>query len=176
MSVNVKNGVLSTAERQGVEWLAARRKWEHVTVLKSTSAPYDIEVVFGIHSMQFMRECLREFFDMGIFGTGVGYKTSEFVAGLPAPAVRMEFDRVLKLAESKPLFSRELISAVWATWGDISPDAGRCSNAEAIELVLDADRLSTFGYKAAYNELNWLDARFGYERVSKALAREVRLV
>lgn len=162
---------LSQVERQGIEWLAARRQWKAVTVQRRPSGkPFDL--LLGTHV--FMEECLFEFWRMGIFG--IGRDSGAFIYLLPPATLRNEFNRVLKLAASKPLFSRELVSAVWSVWGDVNPDMGRCSNAEAIETVLDADRLTTFGHKQADDEVSWLIDRFGYERVAAALAREIRLV
>lgn len=53
------------------------------------------------------------------------------------------------------------------------------NNSEAIELCLDADRMSMFGGeggKRADAELDALTAMFGYEKVDKVLCQKVRLV
>lgn len=163
---------LSPIELEAVSWLLARREQCGCVVKRRES-----RTVFDllVDEKWFMAECLREFNAMGIFA--MGYHGPSFIDSLPPVTVRQEFDRVLKLAAHKPLFSHELIGAIHQVWQEIASDMeGRFDNAEAIETVLDADRIETFGYKQAAVELEWLDNRFGPERVQLALGRQVKLV
>lgn len=74
-----------------------------------------------------------------------------------------------------------------SVWGQIAADAvelGRLSNAGAVELCIDADRLTFFAYgdrgkqaaAEAEAELENAIKAHGYTKVLKVLARSIRLV
>lgn len=76
--------------------------------------------------------------------------------------------------------SGDLQNAIHATWQAIAEEGMDVrDNADAIELCLDADRLTMFGDElgeTADKELSALTAMFGYAKVDKVLAAEVRLI
>jgi len=160
-------GDYSDVEREGVRWLGEERGWQTVAVSRKSPQHYNLMV----NGEWFPTACLRMW--------RASYAELEYIDKLDLQneaVVWREFDRVLATARVRPLISRNLESAVWATWEAISPDAGRCRNMEAIELCLDADRLSMSGHKTADRELDWLDKRFGFDKVQKAIAKRVQLV
>jgi hypothetical protein len=65
-------------------------------------------------------------------------------------------------------------------WGHIADDAyeagGRVSNTEAMEMVLDANRMSTFGHKDAETLVDELCKEHGYVKVNKFLCKHFKLV
>lgn len=67
----------------------------------------------------------------------------------------------------------KLKSDVWTVWGEIAPDAGECRPAEAVEMALDASRLTTHGYKDSDDYLTELIDKHGYTSVAKTIQREV---
>lgn len=72
------------------------------------------------------------------------------------------------------------INGVWnAIANDVCVAALECgdemTNEIAIELCVDADRLSTFGYKSADAELEALVKEHGYDKVFKALCQQISL-
>jgi hypothetical protein len=83
----------------------------------------------------------------------------------------------------KPLMNAEFIQAVshaiHSVWGDIAQDAwelGEMNNAGALELVLDADRLQTGGYKEAADLLEAAYKAWTYKTVARYLNRQIKLV
>jgi len=74
--------------------------------------------------------------------------------------------------------SPELISAIHSVWQAIAPDAMEfcCDNEEALEMVLDANRLETFGYEKEYKELTSLFQQHGYVEAFCELNEKVQLL
>jgi hypothetical protein len=74
--------------------------------------------------------------------------------------------------------SENLLRQISATWQAIAPDAQVQNNDEAIELCLDADRLTLAGEdgERADKELIALTEMFGAEKVDKVLGEKVKLV
>jgi hypothetical protein len=73
----------------------------------------------------------------------------------------------------------QLNQAVYATWNYIGSDAMEfCeSNGDAIEMVLDADRMTTCGNAPEADALvSELIKEHGYSKVSKFLSKNFRLV
>jgi hypothetical protein len=105
---------------------------------------------------------------------------------VPGYKLTIGYGRVLFLSEhSVGLMqvcepSDNLRSAMGATYQAVAEDGcGIGSNAEAIEIVLDADRMTMYGRdgegKRADEEVDALTAMFGYDKVMKELNRLVRL-
>jgi len=85
----------------------------------------------------------------------------------------------VQLARSRPVVSLEIEQAVRTTWQELYEEGiGVKNNSEAIELCLDADRLGMAGAAgvAADAEVDWLVERFGYEKVARQIAHQVKLV
>lgn len=77
------------------------------------------------------------------------------------------------------VISTALSDAIYETWQEISADAEVSSNADAIELCIDADRMtSNCGAEgeAADKELDELIKVHGISKVIKALCKAVDLV
>jgi hypothetical protein len=75
--------------------------------------------------------------------------------------------------------SRATENAIYATWDYIASDAyDMCDgdNSIALELVLDANRLTMNGYAEADAELKSLYEKFGWEKVFKTLSKKFRLL
>ncbi len=181
MKITYEKANFTQAEREALQWLAVRNsRWLSIKVCRRSPREFDLTVealLLGgsTRTGWFVILALREFVAMGLsLLHGYSENTSAEIAWA-------HFDRVLawaSAAQAHPRleFSDRLVRAVASVWYAINSDVGRCSNAEAIETVLDADRLYTFGHKAAHEELKRLDDRFGFEAVSRALARKVKLV
>ena len=74
-------------------------------------------------------------------------------------------------------------SPIQSTWGVIYPDAGRCSNVEALELCLDADRLTFHAdahvaaeHKEADRLIEAALNQHSYQKVMRFLSKNIRLV
>lgn len=75
--------------------------------------------------------------------------------------------------------SRATENAIYATWDYISSDAyDMCDgdNSVALELVLDANRLTMNGYAEADTELKSLYEKFGWGKVLKTLSKKLQLL
>lgn len=70
-------------------------------------------------------------------------------------------------------------NAIYTTWDYIASDAyDMCEgdNSIALELVLDANRLTMNGYAEADTELKSLYEKFGWEKVFKTLSKKLQLL
>jgi hypothetical protein len=119
----------------------------------------------------------------------IGKQAGEFrcrlnVAGIPKPEADY-FTNDRADAEGTALHmlgikvSDNLVRCVQQAWSAIAEEGGGVdTNADAIELTLDADRLTYLGAAgvAANEELKKLDTAFGQPATSAALALKVRLV
>lgn len=158
---------LTACERQGARWLAEQREWPTIVVTRRSDREFDLTV----NREWFPAACLRMWC--------ASYAELEYIAKLDwqnTAVVWREFDRVLALARKQPLFSRTLLRAVRGTWQEICADAETTDNEEALEMVLDADRIAMYGNKVAHEELKWLDEFYGYAKVQRAMSKQVRLV
>jgi hypothetical protein len=75
--------------------------------------------------------------------------------------------------------SKETENAIFATWDSISADAYEIcegDNEIAVELVLDANRLSMNGYAAADAEIRQLCVDYGFGTVREQLSKKMRLL
>lgn len=179
-------GKFTEAERQALQWLGERGKWLDVRVERRSAKEFDLGIDLNRKRRGYPKVspssfsawlplvALREFWSFGLLAPAYG--DWSFTRDMSTPQIWAEFHRVVDLARSKPVFSPELLSAVWSTWQDLQDSDMPTKNSEAIELVLDADRLSTFGHEHADAEVSWLDQRFGIERVMNELCRQVKLV
>jgi hypothetical protein len=75
------------------------------------------------------------------------------------------------LKEGASMFTVETRRALASVADQLALDAGPCSPREMAELVLDADRLKTGGYPAAFDEVHRLIETHGYGKVELAAAR-----
>lgn len=126
-------------------------------------------------SAWFVLAALREFWAYGLHMPLHG--DWSFTRDMEVHAIWGEFNRCVELARSRPVVSREVEAAVRDVWQQLYEESVEvANNTEAIELVLDADRLTTGGYKQADDEVEWLIGRFGYEKVAGQIARQVKLV
>lgn len=114
---------------------------------------------------------LREFWAMGLHSPLHG--DWSFTRDMLEHSQWAEFHRIVELARSKPVFSENFMRCAQTVWQSINEDSEQfAENADAVECVLDADRLAMLGTaagKAANEELKWLDERFGPQRVAKEL-------
>lgn len=157
---------LTDLEQQAVRWLAQERDWAEPVVLPCSNREFDLSV----NTEWFPAACLRMWL--------ASYPELEYIEknDLQNEAIVWGlFERVLATARKVPLISRNLRSGVCGVWSNIASEMGRCSNMDAIETCLDADRIETFGYKTAAMELNWLDERFGFDKVQRTIAKNIRL-
>lgn len=76
-----------------------------------------------------------------------------------------------------PVITPEIEAAVIGVWNAIAPDAAEVveDNECAVEMCIDANRLSTFGYQNEESAVTKLIAEFGYMVVLKALSKKVRI-
>jgi len=159
---------LSEIERAGVRWLAQEFDWFSGTaVTRRSDREFDLEV----NHRWFVEACLTMW--------RASYAELEYLDKLDRQNTTVawrEFECVLATARQRPMFTRTLLSAVHGTWNAIAPDAGVEDNDEALELVLDADRIAMYGSKVAHEELKWLDEFYGYEKVQRTLSKKVQLV
>lgn len=84
-----------------------------------------------------------------------------------------------KAVASLPVeFSKEVRAALQTTANNIWPDAGQfcTSNEELAEMVLDADRVFSAGFKGEAAELTSLIRAHGYPRVLKSAAKLLNYV
>lgn len=65
--------------------------------------------------------------------------------------------------------------AIRRTWYQISPDAGSCTNLEAMAMVLDANRLSSCGFSDIDNLISAAIQEHGWDRVLRFFALRIRL-
>lgn len=75
--------------------------------------------------------------------------------------------------------TRATENAIYATWDSIASDAyDMCEddNSIALELVLDASRLTMNGYAEADAEMKSLYEKFGWEKVFKTLSKKIQLL
>lgn len=72
--------------------------------------------------------------------------------------------------EADPRFTK-LVADLCALWNGIAPDAGECSAAEAVELCIDAGRLTMDGYADSDKYVTELIAAHGYEPVEALLVK-----
>jgi uncharacterized membrane protein YcaP (DUF421 family) len=76
-------------------------------------------------------------------------------------------------------FLEKVRGPIQSTWQYIYPDAEVSSNAEAMELVLDANRMETnlgAAGKAADQLISEACKEHGYQKVDKFLCKHIRLV
>ena len=82
------------------------------------------------------------------------------------------------------VISNTVVNAIQSVWQIIGSDCISCAqengeemtNAAAIETCIDADRLTTNGFKSADDEICVLIQKNGYPTVMKALLRIIKLV
>ena len=76
-----------------------------------------------------------------------------------------------------PEFSKQLISDVQVVWQAISPDVVEfCEdNESAIEMCIDANRLSTFANKSSDDEIQSLCKEFGYHTFLRQLSKTLTI-
>jgi len=77
------------------------------------------------------------------------------------------------------MFSKELLSAIENVWAQIESDAYElCDNDNtiALEFVLDAGRLSLYGFDKQLQEARDLFNSFGYDKVMNSLDKKVQLL
>jgi len=89
-----------------------------------------------------------------------------------------QFDRDFdKIMSQKPLFSERLLRDVNKVWNAIAESAsGFCEdNESAVEMCIDANRLSTFASAESEQELTNLVTKFGYKSVLTHLTKQVSL-
>lgn len=75
--------------------------------------------------------------------------------------------------------TRATENAIYATWDSIASDAyDMCEddNSIALELVLDASRLTMNGYAEADMEIKTLCVEHGWAEVCEALAKRIQLL
>ena len=65
--------------------------------------------------------------------------------------------------------------AIRSTWNYISADCGDCSNGEAMELTIDAGRMSMQGFKKEDSLIHELVIEHTYTKVYKFLTKNIRL-
>lgn len=82
-----------------------------------------------------------------------------------------------KIIHEKPLFSEQFLRDVKKVWGCIAESAsGFCEdNESAVEMCIDANRLSTFASAESEQELTNLVTKFGYKSVLTHLTKQVSL-
>ena len=88
------------------------------------------------------------------------------------------------MAAVKIVFTPSVINAVRAVWNEIGSDSIACAqecgedmtNEAALEGVLDADRMTTFGYPDADKEVSALIKAHSYQKVMRALKTQVKLM
>jgi hypothetical protein len=164
------------AEREGVQWLTQQTKWAHVYVTRLSPREFDLMLSRPENGTSlkawFPLAALSQFRDMQLYtpreNTGWALRQNA--------EIWFDFGKCLDEARKRPIFSRALERAVYGTWQALAEEGlGRMRNSEAIELVLDADRMTYAGYAAEDKELDFFIDRFGYEKVAKALAYRVKL-
>jgi len=71
----------------------------------------------------------------------------------------------------------QLRTPVYMTWEHIAPDAGELvsSNEEALEMVLDANRMAVSGYDEADRLVQDLASEHGFGNVIDFLSAQIRL-
>ena len=71
----------------------------------------------------------------------------------------------------------ELRGPIWSVWSEIAPDALDFveDDYQAMEMVLDADRLGMFGQPHAQSVVDQLFKEYGFVRVCKYLSAEMKL-
>lgn len=72
----------------------------------------------------------------------------------------------------------KLRPAVFQTWNNVAADAIGFveSNEEAMEMVLDANRMSMFGYPDADKQISELLKVYDFSEIIKAMCREFKLL
>ena len=81
------------------------------------------------------------------------------------------------MAKPNITFSANFDSAFHATWNAIAADCSFCeTNEEAVEMVIDADRMLMYGNAAAHEELNSLLQQYEFTEIEEALAARFSLV
>lgn len=81
-------------------------------------------------------------------------------------------------------FIKAINGPIWLTWNYVSPDVGECDNEEAIEICLDADRMTMLAQgsreleegKAADKLIDEAIKEHGYEAVMAYIADNIQLV
>jgi hypothetical protein len=81
-------------------------------------------------------------------------------------------------------FIDAISTGVQSTWAELAGDAyalaeecnEKMTNKGALELVLDADRMTTFGYKEADDLIGQAIKEHGYDKVMKHIAKNFKLV
>lgn len=95
-------------------------------------------------------------------------KASKKEAALPLPVAPEVVPHIQILPE--------IISAIYSVWREICWDVSVDDNEEALELVIDANRLSFHGYQKEEEALNTLILSKGLPPVAAAIAARVKLV
>lgn len=88
----------------------------------------------------------------------------------PIPPLRTKTLLPTKTVEADPRFNK-LCGDMYALWQGIASDAGPCTSAEAVELCLDAGRLTTDGHADSDDYASELIAAYGYEPVEALLVK-----
>lgn len=83
------------------------------------------------------------------------------------------FDSIMR-----PKFSVQFLNDVNKVWGAIAPDAAEfCEdNESAVEMCIDANRLSMYGSEASEIELRGYIAAHNYRIVLRELCKQVSLI
>ena len=155
-------------------------KCETITGMRRFKRGYP-EVQPQSFSAWFLLACLREFWSMNLISAPFG--DWSFIRDREPETNWRVFEEVLRVQRLKqgmrPMFSPAFLAACRYVWQAVAEDSTEfADNEDAIECILDADRLTMVpGTGAAANdELNALDKRFGYEVVAAELSRVLRLV
>ncbi len=72
-------------------------------------------------------------------------------------------------------FVKQVSPAIYAVWGGVAPDANCEDNEEALELVLDADRMTYGGYPEQDALVEAAIKEHGWTTVSRFLAKHIHL-
>lgn len=150
----------------GGERIGCHKKWRGYPKVKP-----------GNFSAWFLLAALRVWWGYGLHKPMHG--DWSFTRDAEPEVLWLEFYRILTLARSKPIFSPTFLRALRAVWQELGGEAQCSDNEDAIETCLDADRLGMLGNgdgAKANAELQWLDTKFGIERITKELAKQVRFV
>ena len=73
-------------------------------------------------------------------------------------------------------FIKKVRDPILRVWDHCEPDAGRVKNSEAIEIAIDANRLTSDGNKEIDDLIGLACKEHGYKKVHSFLTRKIRLV
>jgi hypothetical protein len=190
MQIDFNDSVHTPAEREGLLWLSGLDNWLKASVRRVSSREFDFMVAgerahtrpwqqarfFETH---FVLLCLREFWSMKLITAPLG--SWSMIEQRHHDENWKVFDNVLeqhRLKQSmQPMFSQRFLGDCRKVWGALAEESLEVgSNDEAIELILDADRLAMYGSEESNEELKRLDDAHGYAKVQAELSRVLRFV